>query len=318
MKKNESGRAIRLERPLEGGVRSISVNDPTFSDLAGVLTGMKPVTYTDCAPHRLAYLTGLCRKLKLETLFVEEFLGRQAPHFNNDKKMIFIGRERAILEKAAKAWLHCSTDGEWGRLLGYPDCCARAFADWYNESALRDPRPEIITRILLNTKKRPALDFRLNNLWNYFSRMDFNDPKDCSSYRKMLDMNREMDLPSLHVISWHPCSYDCARSREKAGVMFSFMRHHAPGYAAALENMLARPALFWDKFRYAVLEGSVSGNRLEYAAVLPPKTLLSEKMYKLLACCDSVKTGKERTGFYRAGKAVFTAPGPAPEILDFR
>ena len=48
-----SGGRISLARPLAPGVSAIDANDPTFSDLAGVLTGMKPVTYTDCAPAGL-------------------------------------------------------------------------------------------------------------------------------------------------------------------------------------------------------------------------------------------------------------------------
>ena len=53
MKKTGQYGIIELERPLARGISAVTVNDPTFSDLAGVITGMKPVTYTDCAPAEL-------------------------------------------------------------------------------------------------------------------------------------------------------------------------------------------------------------------------------------------------------------------------
>ena len=318
MKRTKGHGFIELERPLAPGINRVDANDPTFSDLAGVLTGMKPVTYTDCAPAGLPRLRTLCAKLKLKLLLPEEFLGKKGPHFRGTKKMVLLGRDQAKLKKAALAWDRVSTGTEWGEFLGYPACCAGEYSRWYEENAGKARRSDIIKRIFGRTKKRAGLDFRLNNVFNYFSRMNFDDAADVASYERLIGLNRELNLPFKHVVSWHPCSYDCAESARKAGVILSFMKHHAPAYAAGLESLLAKPVIFWDKFKYAFVDGAVSGDSVTYKAVAAPRSLLGDKLYKLLSCCDGLKTGKAGTGFYRKGKLVLTVPGPAPVLLDFR
>ena len=318
MKRTKGHGFIELERPLAPGINRVDANDPTFSDLAGVLTGMKPVTYTDCAPAGLPRLGALCEKLKLKLLLPEAFLGKKGPHFRGTKKMVLLGRDQAKLKKAALAWDRVSTGTEWGEFLGYPACCAGEYSRWYEENAGKARRSDIIKRIFGRTKKRAGLDFRLNNVFNYFSRMNFDDAADVASYERLIGLNRELNLPFKHVVSWHPCSYDCAESARKAGVILSFMKHHAPAYAAGLESLLAKPVIFWDKFKYAFVDGAVSGDSVTYKAVAAPRSLLGDKLYKLLSCCDGLKTGKAGTGFYRKGKLVLTVPGPAPVLLDFR
>lgn len=309
---------IRLERPLAAGIDRVDANDPTFSDLAGVLTGMKPVTYTDCATRRLPHLRALCHKLKLELLLAEDFLGRKGPHFRSDKKMVLIGKDLRKLKNAAAAWNEFSTGGDWGLLLGYPACCVKAYRRWYRENLKKTVRLDMIKGILGRTRKGGGLDFRLNNVWNYFSRMNFGDPADCAGYERLMGLNGELNLAFKHVISWHPCSYDCTQSVKKAAEIFSFMSHHAPAYAASLAGLLARPAVFWDKFVFAFVDGSVSGDSLAYGSVSAPRSLLSDKLYRLLACCDEIRTRREAAGFYRKGKRVLPLPGPAPVLLDFR
>lgn len=291
----------------------VSVNDPTFSDLAGMLTGMKPVSYADCAQDKFPRILNLCEKLKLKCLLPEKFLGRRGRHFQRAKKIVLLGKDLKTLKAAALAW---ARDGErWGCLLGYPRCCVRSYLKW--KCSKIKPKPDIIKRILCNMEKRAKFDFRLNNVLNYFSRMDFNNPDDRSNYESFMDFNSELDIPSKHVISWHPCSYDCPKSIKKADVIFSFMKYHAPGYAAMLEDMLAKPVLFWDKFKYVFLDGRVADGAINYKAAAPPRSLLSEDIYKLIACCDKIKIGREQTGFYRNGNLIFSSSSPNPVLLDF-
>ena len=306
-----------MERPLAGGISAVTVNDPTFSDLAGVITGMKPVTYTDCLTEDLPRIAGLCGKLKLKYLLPEEFLGKRGPHFIKAKKMVLMGRNLADLKRAATAWSSQSISEEWGCLLGYPECCVKAYFNWTNFKFKLKQRPDIIRRIFANTKKTARLDFRLNNIWNYFSRMNFKDRQDCSSFDRIMDYNLDLDLPSTHVVSWHPCAYDCAESVRKAGVIFSFMQHHAPAYAAELRKRLANPVIFWDKFKYLFVDGRVKNGLLHYKAVLPPRSLLGDKLCRLAAYAGSVKADESGAQFYRGGKPLFRIPAPGPVIMNF-
>ena len=308
---------IYLDRPLAPGVARIRSNDPTFSDLAGVLTGVKPVTYTDCFPENIPALKELCEKLRLEFLPAEEFLGKKENHFKKAKKMILLGKDLKTLKAAAMAWSELSTKKRWARLLGYPGCCVKEYAKWACGKYEKKPRPDIIRRILGNTGKPAELNFKLNNLWNYFSRMDFTSPRDLSDYEMFMGFNRELELPSKHIISWHPCSYNCAESAKKAEIIFSFMKHHVPDHAAMLEAMLARPVLFWDKFQYACLDGRAAGGVVSYKAAVPPRSLLNEKIYKLIACCDTVKVGRAKVEFCRKDDPVFSSRTFKPVILNF-
>lgn len=313
-----TARSIALDRPLAPGVRELSGEDPTFSDLCGVLTGMKPVTYTDCAPQRVPYLRELCRRLGLAILFPEEDLGVKGHHCKAAKKMVLIGERPELLRKAARAWLRSTVDGDWALLLGYPECCVKAYAAWYASAAGKDPRPDLVPFILRRTKDRARLDFRLNNLWNYFSRMNFDDAKDRTAYHKLMGLNRELDLAAAHVISWHPCSYDCPRSGKKAAEIHRFMLHHAPAYAGRLKALLARPAVYWGKFRYVLFRGEVERpGTLNYDAAEPPVTLLNEKLRRLLPLGDSLRFTARGAGLYRRGKLLFSMKDPVPELLAF-
>jgi len=100
-------------------------------------------------------------------------------------------------------------------------------------------------------------------------------------------------------------------------VIFSFMQHHAPAYAAELRERLAHPVIFWDKFRYAFVDGKLEAGTLRYKAVVPPWSLLGDKFYRLAACFDSVKADKSGARFSRAGKPLFRVPAPAPLLLNF-
>ncbi|MBU2572815.1 MAG: hypothetical protein KKH28_01895 [Elusimicrobia bacterium] len=310
---------ILLTRPLAPGVSRLRVNDPTFSDLAGVLTGVKPVTYTDCLPESLPALKELCEKLKLKYLLPEKIFGRQGGHFGagRQKEMVLIGKNPEQLAAAAKAWSVSTTEAPWALSLGYPQCCVKAFIKWFRDGDRRKSRDELVRRIFSNTGGGETLDFRLNNVWNYFSRIDFKTPGDCLRHSRILDANKKLDLPSLHIISWHPCSYSCAASGEKAGIIFSFLKRHCPAYAGELENRLARPVLFFGKYEYLVLDGRFSNPVMRYRAAPEPRSLLNPKIRRLIVCCDTLKQERSALDFYRNGKRVFSSGVPGPLFLNF-
>lgn len=296
-----SGGRIRLARPLAPGVDSVAPNDPTFSDLAGVLTGVKPVTYTDCFPAGFRRLAALCRRLKLEYLLAEDYLSKAGHHFSSGKKMVLIGRRRRDLVSAARSW--AVSPSAWGTWLGYPGCCVKEYSAW------SDGKKEDLVRATARaTGGRGRLDFRLNNVWNYFSRMNFGDAADRAAYESFLRHNDGLDLASAHVVSWHPCSYRCRASAAKAGVIFGFMEHHAPDYAAQLRGLLGRQVLFWDKFRYAVLGPARPRVR----------ALLDGRLDSLAASCDLASPSAGGVRLSRGGKQVLLVPKREALLLDFR
>ncbi|HNW45320.1 MAG TPA: hypothetical protein PKI19_12505 [Elusimicrobiales bacterium] len=305
---------IHLARPLAPGISRVTVNDPTFSDLAGVLTGAKPVTYTDCSPENIPALKQLCERLRLKCLPVEEFLSKSWHHFVPGKKVFFIGKRASTIKTAALDWKNPENNERWATLLGYPDCCIRLYTKWLKTQGRG---PDLVKMSFDATRKTGRLDFRMNNVFNYSSRIICGTPGDDKKYQRFVEFNKEHNFPSKHIMGWHPCSYDCPKSLKKAAEIFSFMRHHAPDYAAELEELLARPVLFWDKYRYAFLKGSAAGGVVSCRGVAFPRSLLDIKTYRRISMCDTIRTGQSGTDFFRKGKLFYSLRSGAPALLNF-
>jgi len=314
LSRSYEGGSIPLARPLAPGVSSVNLNDPAFSDLAGALTGVKPVTYTDCSPERAPRLKDLCGKLGLRYLPVEEFLGRESHHQRRGKRIYLIGRDLKILKAAALAWKDPENNERWAGILGYPECCILMFSKWLKTLGRG---PDLVEMSYRNTPEKEKLDFRLNNVCNYSSRIHHNGVIDRRNFEKFTAFNRRYIFHALHVIGWHPCSYACRESLKKAAVIFSFMRHHAPDYAATLQAALAKPVLFWGKFRFAFLEGRVAGESVFSSAVSLPRSLLEDRKYRLLAFSEEIRLGRKRAEFLREGAPPLFSRSFRPIVLNF-
>lgn len=308
-----AGGEIELARPLAPGVDRLRLNDPTFSDLAGVLTGMKPVTYTDCAVGRVAALRELCGKLKLECLPAEEFLDKRWHHLRRGKALFFIGRGMPALRKAALAWQKPGNNENWAGMLGYPRCCIELYSKWLKQLGRG---PDLVELAYANTPRKTGLYFGLNNVFNFSSRINSKFPADAAAFERFTLFNRERIFNVLHVIGWHPCSYSCRESAKKAGVIYSFMRHHAPAYAGALAAALAKPVLFWGKFEFAFIDGELRGGRIISPAVSWPRSLLPDEVYKGVASAGEIRARGGKVSFLKDGSALAL---PAPKcLLDFK
>lgn len=299
---------IRLARPLAPGVRSVPLNDPAFSDLAGVLAGVKPVSYTGCSPDRLPALLRLCEKLKLHCLPAEEYAGRRGFHLRRGAEVYFIGRSAATLRRAARAWADPADDDAWSVYLGYPDCCIKAFRKWRDA---QDKGPDLVELAAGNTAAAGPLDFRLNNVFNYSSRVHHALAADKARYRRFTRLNSGRVYPSLHAIGWHPCSYTCSRSLAKAAAIYSLVSRHAPGFAAALRAALARPVLFWDKYRFAFLDG------LRRPKVSGPASLLEASALKAIEAAEELRAAGGRARFFGGGGELIRLKARPPLLLDF-
>lgn len=246
--------------------------DPGFSDLAALLTGIKPVLYTDFSPADWPYLKDLCSKLKMEYLLPEELHGREgfkaAPR--GGKKMLLIGRRKKELEAAARAWGRAETTREWGLLLGYPPCCVDAYLEWKEKYSAEI---DLVRWTWGRTPAGKKLHFGLNNVCNFFSRLT---PRDAAKYRRVGDINSKRGYPlaNLHVISWHPCAYDCKKSAAAADRICDFFKTYLPEHAAMLKAVLARPVLVFGKYEFLSFDGKVAGDKLVFSGIGAPYSML--------------------------------------------
>lgn len=304
-------RTLRLARPL-GGLTELRSYDPFISDLAALLTGVKPVIYMDDGAATRDYIAGLCRALKLVRLCPEEeHPGAGNYHLRGRRKFLLIGKSKRALRTASAAWGESVLGREWGEALGYPACCVKAYLAW-KEAAERGG-PDLIALAGAASARRKKLDFRLNNVYNYYSRVT-RDPADRQHYRAMNALNPEVDLPGLHVVSWHPCSYACAPSLKGAAETFSFIEHYLPEHAAYLRDYLARPVLFLGKYRFLNFAGKVSSGAILYNGICRPRSLVTGAEV-LKAVNSSVPAGKVLK--LPVARALAAYPGEKPLLLPF-
>ncbi|MDD2805064.1 MAG: DUF483 domain-containing protein [Elusimicrobiales bacterium] len=275
---------LKLKKPF-GRLTALRDCDPGLSDLAALLIGAKPVLYTDFEPAGWDYVRVLCAELKLHYVFPEELYG--AKGFKavpaSGKRMLLIGRRLKDLKLAAESWHRSPTDPAWGVLLGYPECCVKAYIAWRAVAETTD----LVDFILANTADRGRLDFTLNNVFNYFSRLT-GTPADRAAFDRLRARNKALDIAALQIISWHPCSYNCARSAQLGREIFRFFEEYLPARALQLKETLARPLLFGGKYSYAVLNGTGSGDEVRYSGLLPPRSLLPAPAARVLERCGSL------------------------------
>lgn len=321
---SSGGGFIRLKRPLGRGLQFVKACDPDISDLAGVITGVKSVLYTDFDESDLPYVKTLCRSLGLKYI-LPETKGRQGFHLTRSRRMLLIGKNLGELSLAAKVWNRNRVGSKWGELLGYPKCCVRAYRKW-SVAMLDQMNPgdvDIIRSIYENTDfQTSSFSFLLNNVFNFFSRCSSKNQEHQKNLARIAAINRRrgVDICLLHVISWHPCSYRCQESLLKAREIFSFLESYVPEFSLKLKTCLAKPVIFFDKYEFAVLNGTVSDGMVKYKFILPPFSLLRSENLKKIAFGSGIAVDRKGAKIYSGSHSVhgqLLAELP-PLILDFR
>jgi hypothetical protein len=302
---------LQLKKPLARGIRSLKLLDPTISDLAGLLTGAKPVTYTDYSESDWPYIKELCSALGLKYAHPEVNAGRAGKHLGTargGRKMLLLARKEAPLKAAVNAWGRSAIDRQWGVLLGYPACCVDAYISWRKDFG---DKKDLVRFTAENTPAGGAWDFRLNNIVNYFSRI-FGADEAKSRLISDLNLRAGLMISVAHVASWHPCSYLCAESSKKAAAIYGFFEEYVPSYAAGLKKLLSRPFLFVDKYDFIPLDKKTADGWAYTFPSLPLGLVPAGRAAALKRSRSLEITGNG----LRAGNSALKTPEP-PIILNF-
>lgn len=107
-----------------------------------------------------------------------------------------------------------------GEMLGYPECCCKAFAEYWNIS--QDP----IFEIAKNTIGAIGCDQKLDVS---------GDPR----------LYVHMRYAGLRIIPWFPCSFKCDESTERAKKWQSIIDDISPGVSDRMMDLLSMPTT-WD------------------------------------------------------------------------
>ncbi len=271
-------------------------------ELLAAVAGVKPVVHAWLQEADEGYLKDLRAGLGLESLVYTKQSGRLG---------VMIGARKEHLRETAEVW--DKPESNPGPNLGYPACCSKTYCGWIDDS--RTDREDYIYRIHANTKDRRRLPFLLNDVFYLYSRPF--KPGLPEAREQIERKNANLPMNVLNVIPWHPCSYRCAASLAKARKIWKLMNELLPDLAAVVKSTLAKPVLFWDWDRFAVLDGKVlADGTCVYGSVLPPFSLLTPRAAALLAAGDRARAREGVLEVRRGSQKLGEIAGPCL-LLDF-
>jgi len=305
---------VKLARPL-CGLTELRDYDPYISDLAALLTGVKPVIYIDLDIRSWPYIHELCRRFKLKYVFPEEEYHKEAFHLTPGKKIIILGFNQRKIREAARQWSISVVSVPWGVALGYPQCCVKTYAKWQHAESPFKKTPDLIKVISGQTRAKEQLSFTVNNIYNYYSRIR-GGPKDEAMQQEIVAINSNITFATLQVISWHPCSYNCRKSLAAGEKIFAFMEYYMPNFAGHIKHYLARPVIFFDKYEFVTLDGRLRAGKLDYCGIPGPVSLAPAALFDKIRSLS--EPAEKRRGARLDIKKLFSAAWKKkPELLNF-
>lgn len=264
--------------------------DPRACDLLGVLAGVKPMLHASVREEEAPRWDALCRRLSLRQARPLMRPDRRTA-FQDGARIVFVSRRESVLKEGLRAWALPripDSNRALGRLLGYPECCVRAYLRWAPRPGRKDR--DLVRAIAARTPRAAEpLPFLLNDLFTFASTPLRAQKGEDRLYARLARENQGEGTLERGVVSWHPCSYRCAPSLRSARAVFALMARFFPADARALRALLARPVLYLDRFAFAALEGArvVRGERgareVRFSAVGAPRAPLPAALRRRLA-----------------------------------
>jgi MoaA/NifB/PqqE/SkfB family radical SAM enzyme/predicted dehydrogenase len=236
---------VRKERPtdplgilgLEGRLPSSPGPAPAMTvalpslplELAALRAGIKPVAFLTVRPDEEAAIrsavSGYAVERRERGVWVEAQDRWVDDRTRGEPRIeLYISADSAAAAEAAR--LQAEGDpsrciDELGALMGYPECCVRAFGlldDRSNNSRNRYSTAARTTGV-------GAWPWELNNLF-------------------------------VAIIPFFPCSYRCARALAHARATLAAAEREEAGLTARLHSVLARPVLYFDHEHQVILDGT--------------------------------------------------------------
>lgn len=278
-------------------------------ELMAALAGVKPVVHCWVDEKELSRVESLARDLGLQSLVYS----RGGAGSGASRVGLMIGADPKRLAACAEVWDKPMNNP--GEHLGYSACCVKAFWEW-NPSFDKKPKDDCVVVALKRTKKPNKLPWLLNDAYYLYSRPW--SQEDVERRESMVRANPNWPLDLLNINAWHPCSYDCAESLDKAKKTWAMIETHLPSLAVKLKPVLSRPVVFWGWYRFAALEGKADGKGgASYKSVGAPFSLLEAELSALLAKGDRVAPGKDGALTLWKGKKNLGALPGNPVLLSF-
>jgi hypothetical protein len=281
-------------------------------EVASALAGVKPSIHVWYDQPDRAYLEELSAAFGWEILEVKKSSGSA----DGSRQELILGPNKKAVQEASRTWYHPYINP--GEFLGYPLCCVERFREWSSwvRRVLHSGDfTDVIRHSFQGTKNKKGLPFVGNDLFYCYSRHW--RPGDDDTRRSIENLNPGLDMATMNLITWHPCSYRCEETKKRGTATFNYLAAHAPELAARIKACLAKPVIVWDWARFAVLRGTMpKAGVVKYEAVQPPFAPLDDKTLALLKRGDELRATKDSVTVYAKGKKIGAFTDGAM-LLDF-
>lgn len=169
---------------------------------------------------------------------------------------------------------------EFGRILGYPECCVEFFVR--NFAKTQETQGDLVSLSLHNTPQCPPYSLYLNNLARYFG---------------------------VQLISHFPCRYTCAASAALGKRHLAALERDAPGLAEKIRKCLMCPVVYTDTEGVFLLEESYL--QPDGCLAFDPDRIVATdettNLYRLLRSADRLKMtawNRGRLALYRGDELI--------------
>lgn len=264
--------------------------------------GLKPVIRTEMPPGAVKKTRDFCEKAGLKMLAKKpkSIYGGEL----KNSVLIYI----SLSERKAKQAYDSELSGErleFGKLLGYPECCVKSFIN-----SMKESDNNFTVKAFSNTSTEPS--FYCNNLFLFDSKIN---EIETQIYLKNFDILKKNE--HLFLIRHIPCRFDCKESIKIGKKTLELLKKHKPQLAEETTNALRRQFLYFDHFNWAVFDGKVDQNEMRYKRVLPYKSLLGRGLVRKISQGNVIKLENNKTVILKDDKELTKIPKKGL-LINFR
>jgi hypothetical protein len=278
-------------------------------DLAAVLAGLRPMCRLGLrrggSARRLLKATAQAGNLAVHSYRSEYEGGREENVLLGPDSARLLAFAEVVTRKSrarTSAESRAATR-EMGGLLGYPDCCTRAFA------ATERGRGDVpfAQRRFQGAGVGPHV-FVTNWLYNFHSRSG------AELNRMLREGYRGMDF---YLVPWVPCELACPSTIRYGRGLLRVLTQVAPSFAAGLTETLKAPVVFWDDWQFAPLQAArFRGEVCTYHGAANLRTLLPAASWKVLNEGTQVRPRRGALQVLQDGKETARLRGA--QLLRFK
>ncbi len=237
----------------------VSKTGVILQEILAVIAGTKPCFIMDLNEKRKRIIIREFPELSIEC--------KQKIIVNRKITVCVLSKKKEIAKEAINFFTvaRCNLQ-KTGELLGYPKCCIKSHFHFVKHG-LQHYSPVVTYQSYQNSKQ---FNFLTNNILNFSTRLyTKEDYKKLDQYF-LLNKRSPIPLTYLQFISHIPCSYNCQESIKIGKEIDALLKKYVPQIEKVVKYTLSKPILFFDLFKWIILDGYVRENILFYKKIIPP------------------------------------------------